>query len=558
MHGSDSPASTRAVVPQLVIVGLDGGTWSVLRDLGRRGVTPFLSQLAGSGSRAVLHSVLPPVTCPAWPVLATGLNPGRIGAFDFCSRRDPDTYDLYPVTSSAVRGRAFWDVLSLRGYRVGVLNYPVLDPAYDVNGWMVAGLGATKLDKWTWPTALAAELESIADPYSVSISYGLPRYRDDLGRLLRDMDRMLTGRFLALDYLLAQQPVHVLIVVLSVTDVLLHTMWHLWDVDHPRYDPEMSRRYLPDVLALWTKVDRGVEAVSRHLDASSGHVMIASDHGFGPSYGVFHLNTWLEQRGYLHRAGRWSGTGNAIRRRLLSLVQPAVGPVLRRMTGTPTQRALRASVLREVDLSRTRAFALETTDVCGAIFVNRAYARIHGLDESRFVEEMRTELAEHLAAYGDTTGLSIEAYDSSTLYEGLYASLAPELLFEIDHSAVSTSCRFRPSVYECRSHHPMKTGNHRREGMFLGWGPKFRRDVDLPAISILDIAPTVFHLLGEPVPAGLDGRVALESLLPAYRPVAEDGPSIDASWGCPNLAPDESQAELAEVKERLRQLGYLD
>jgi predicted AlkP superfamily phosphohydrolase/phosphomutase len=547
-----------ATAPRLAVIGLDGGTWPVLEDLGKRGVMPFLSHLMANGSRAVLRSVLPPVTCPAWPVLATGLNPGQIGVFDFCSRRERSTYDLHPATSSAVRGRAFWDALSSRGYKVGILNYPALAPAYEVNGWMVAGLGATKLDRWAWPTAVAAELESLARPYSVSVSYGLPRYRDRLGSLLDDIERTLTGRLLALDYLLTERPVHVLVVVLSVTDVLSHTMWHLWDVDHPRYDPESCRQHLPRVLALWSRIDRAIESICCRLEASAGHAMIVSDHGFGPSFGVFRVNTWLEQRGYLHRTGRWAMLGNALRDTVLSLVQPAIGPVLRRMAGTRAQRALRASVLREIDLSRTRAFALETTDVCGAIFVNRAYARIHGIDESRFVAEMRAELADQLRAYGASAELGIEVYDSSTLYEGCYASLAPELFFAVDGFRASVSCRFGPRAYEARSHHPMKTGNHRQEGIFLGWGPKFRHRVDLPPISILDVAPTAFHLLGEAPPAGLDGGVALGSLRPAFRSVAVDDSESDTSWDPWSSASDRSQAELADVEERLRQLGYLD
>ena len=28
-------------------------------------------------------------------------------------------------------------------------------------------------------------------------------------------------------------------------------------------------------------------------------VLVASDHGFGPTYDVLHINTWLEQHGYL-------------------------------------------------------------------------------------------------------------------------------------------------------------------------------------------------------------------------------------------------------------------
>ena len=67
--------------------------------------------------------------------MATGLNPGRLGTFDFYNRQSLDDYTLFPVRSQQLRGRAFWDRLANQGYRVGIFGYPVLvRPSFVIGG----------------------------------------------------------------------------------------------------------------------------------------------------------------------------------------------------------------------------------------------------------------------------------------------------------------------------------------------------------------------------------------------------------------------------------------
>ena len=74
----------------------------------------------------------------------------------------------------------------------------------------------------------------------------------------------------------------------------------------------------------------------------------------------------------------------------------------------------------------------------------------------------------------------------------------------------------------------------------------------------MDIAPTLLHLLGIPVPDDMDGHVltdALEQDWLAQHPIIYQAvePDTDASQA---LCYDEN--EEAQIKERLRALGYLD
>ncbi len=98
----------------------------------------------------------------------------------------------------------------------------------------------------------------------------------------------------------------------------------------------------------------------------------------------------------------------------------------------------------------------------------------------------------------------------------------------------------------------MAGGMHRREGIFIAAGPGIKTGVELPEENIVDLAPTILHLLGEPVPRVMDGRVLTEALVdPAPVQFSEDGESEIATEH--SFASDEAQ----QIEERLRGLGYL-
>jgi arylsulfatase A-like enzyme len=95
------------------------------------------------------------------------------------------------------------------------------------------------------------------------------------------------------------------------------------------------------------------------------------------------------------------------------------------------------------------------------------------------------------------------------------------------------------------------SGSHEIEGIILARGPSVRRGVRLERASILDIAPTVLHLLGLPVAADMDGRVLTE-MLTAERPVE----TVATHDGAMPRRTVEAATD-AGVTERLRALGYV-
>ncbi|MGH2893294.1 MAG: alkaline phosphatase family protein, partial [Solirubrobacteraceae bacterium] len=86
-----------------MLIGLDGATFSVLDPYVDEGVMPFLGELLNRGSRAVLRSIMPPLTPPAWTSLVTGKHPGQHGVFDFFQKQEPGSVYFSFASSMDVR-----------------------------------------------------------------------------------------------------------------------------------------------------------------------------------------------------------------------------------------------------------------------------------------------------------------------------------------------------------------------------------------------------------------------------------------------------------------------
>ena len=85
---------------KVCVIGLDGGTFSVIDYLIRQKRLPNFARLMTEGSRATLLSTTPPLTPAAWTSFYTGSNPGKTGAVGFFKFR-PGTYQLEPMNRHA-------------------------------------------------------------------------------------------------------------------------------------------------------------------------------------------------------------------------------------------------------------------------------------------------------------------------------------------------------------------------------------------------------------------------------------------------------------------------
>ena len=128
-----------SVAKRVLIVGLDGATWAVLRPLMQAGRMPRLRAAVEGGASGVLHSTIPPITPAAWTTFLTGKQPGSHGIIDF-ERYDPTSNRLrFNSTRCLDHVRNLWQIAGEAGLKVGSVNVPMTYPPVPVNGFMVSG-----------------------------------------------------------------------------------------------------------------------------------------------------------------------------------------------------------------------------------------------------------------------------------------------------------------------------------------------------------------------------------------------------------------------------------
>jgi arylsulfatase A-like enzyme len=88
-------------------------------------------------------------------------------------------------------------------------------------------------------------------------------------------------------------------------------------------------------------------------------------------------------------------------------------------------------------------------------------------------------------------------------------------------------------------------------------GPGIRAGVRLNGARLVDLAPTILHLLDIAPPAELEGRVLEEALVDSD--VTRSPRPIDDHFAPPpgehDYSPEEAE-KIAEIAEHLRSLGY--
>ncbi len=537
---------------KLLIIGFDGATFDLIRPWVAEGHLPNLGRMMADGVYGDLLSTLPPVTSPAWPTFMTGCNPGKHGVFDFIQ---PHGENFTLVNATRIRQPTMWQRLSDAGYRVGVMNVPVTYPPAKINGFMISGLLSPSVDRASEPADLLKRYERVCGPYRVTpnIQYkegNESPFIDDLYDLIRTRGEWALQ-------LLEHEDADVLMVHFIAMDIMKHALWRFMDYGHPRYEPSPYEHAIRDGYRL---VDTYIGRLMDKLPADASTIVM-SDHGFGPLRNMVNLNVFFMEKGLMKLkrdpwtqlkalAFRWGITPSAAYQIIAKLgMQNLVARVSKNTRNNVIGRFLSFD---SVDWSRTIAYSMGHV---GQVYLNVAGREPHGIVTIAEFAQRRQDVIDALQELADENGRPIlsQVINGDTTYHGPYAGKGPDLHLVLDDYNM-IACPLFATEGKVMTHQIRgDSGCHRREGIFLARGPKIRQGVVLEANSLLDLAPTIMHLLGEAVPEVMDGRVVLEIFNEAQDVVYKERELTT------ELATEEGFAadEEAQVEDRLRGLGYL-
>ncbi len=450
---------------RVVVIGLDcASPWLLLERW--RDAMPRLDALARRGVAGTLRSCDPPITVPAWRVMASGQDAGLQGVYGFRNRSGWG-YDALRVASSAdFQGEPLWARLGARGLRTTLLGLPGTWPPPDLRGACISGPLTPDLSAaCAAPRELAEWLRQRWPTYAFDVA---DHRLMDPEALLDAVEAMTRTRQEVALALAARDDWNLLWSVEIGLDRLYHALWHHIDPAHPRYQPGSPlEARLRDYHAL---LDRGIGALVDALDDGETTFLVVSDHGARPMLGGFCINQWLIDHGWL--------------------VLKAPLPHPARLT------------LDQVDWSRTRAWA--TGGYVGRVFLNLQGREPLGIvppaEAAQTLARLRAQL-EGIALPDGTPmrNVAFPPHERLTTPRGF----PPDLLVVFADLAWRGLDTVGGPTFTAANDTGADSANHAWEGVFVAAGAGISPQGAAQGMRLLDVAPLIELLLtGAAGPSG--------------------------------------------------------
>lgn len=567
--------------PKAVIIGLDAATWTLLRSWVAEGSMPNLAKLMQAGVNGTLQSILPPITPPAWTSFMTGKNPGKHGIYNFVES-ERGGYAMTYANATSRRSPTVWKLLNDAGYTVGTMNIPFTYPPEPLNGFQISGMDTPDASSpFIHPPALREELEKLLGEIQLDVRYlgamSTDERRDQVLDEMRQLDEQWRKAALCL---LENHPQDVMMFVFMSIDTVQHYFWQYLDKDHFLYDPERAAKYGEAVKKVYQRLDAAAGEIIDRLPPETA-VFVVSDHGGGPVVDrTIYLNRYLAQLGLLHYKKSASSNLQVLGKKAMRLAYSALRATL--SSRQKSKLAVLFPKLRQkseaayssftsIDWSRTKAYCSEVLAAPPSILINLKGVKPEGIVDPADYDSLVNTIIEKLADLKDPrTGKPVinKIWRRDEVFHGPFANEGADLILDwwSEDSLFSTEPSFPEdndkSALVIREHKPAETsewgGTHRLYGIVVARAPVFRSGTEVQNPRLIDIAPTLLHLLGVPVPEDMDGHVLEDVFQPEFlaaHPVRSGAASGVSAGDRPGGYTAE---ESAKVEERLQALGYLE
>jgi predicted AlkP superfamily phosphohydrolase/phosphomutase len=558
MNLNQATQNNRQLQPKsrVLVLGLDGGTFDVIKPLIKAGKLPNLARLMKGGAFGVLRSTYPPITPSAWLSFAIGKNPGKHGIYDF-QKVNTNSYEFYPIPAGQHGQKTIWKLVSDQGGKVVVLDVPFTYPPEEVNGAIITGYGTPEVAgvQFTSPPGLRQELVekcgSCELGYPVGIKYSV---QEDFFKL---WDEVIESRRCISTYLMDKVDWDFYMIVYGITDNLSHATWPYLEPQHPAYHEENSAKYRQKLFDYYERIDQEMGQLLARCDERTT-VIVMSDHGFGSTPTPKYLTKLLLDAGLLRYKS--NPVSNTLMRIALNAYYKV--PFLSRFTRSLSgqrRMGLKKALTKTAIFPTQKMIDWEKTKAFPGGYGLQVYINTKGKYPQGTVapgaeyEALQEQIAEKLLAFRDPiNGQPIikAVYKAQDIYSGPQFESAPDLIVEYNNVYSPGQTEYKGKLNNSLE------GNHVMEGILIAQGPDIVPGA-LPTQNIIDLAPTILHLMGQPVPSDMDGRVITEMINPtcmANTPIQYGGPAVTSQVSEEGYSEEEAE----QVREQLRALGYID
>jgi len=506
---------------RVVLVGVDGASWSVMDPLLAAGELPSLAEIAETGVTAEVETVEPVNSPTIWTSIATGRSPDAHGVTDFLK------------TAVSLRVPTIFERLAAQGMRVGTYDYLVTWPPRSLPGGFV-------IPGWL-------RRDQSVSPAGVFEIAGLPGYRYSLEGLTSREDYVETSR-----EELAEKAVHwnalaeafdldVGAVTFYSVDGLSHRFWH--DCFPEQFEegfPAPEKRFTSLIRETMIGIDRAIGEIAGALGPEDS-LLIVSDHGFKAVEDGFRRVWSFDLKPSLARAG-------LIPERDGFSMVGQFGVVFLRVHSGPFQArdAVLARLTSLFESARTsNGEPLFTVDVIDMVERPAGSERpLYGRLRQWVVRLIMRRF------YQIRLDPNAHAYLLVRPKADVFEAAWPEAAVEIAGATLPVAEIVSADGF---------SGTHDPIGILLAEGAPIRHMGERERVSVLEVAPLLAYLAGTPIPDDLEGSFLEHWIRPEHlashppRRVGAAELPLLPTWEGPRASGHDP-----DLIERLRSMGYIE
>jgi predicted AlkP superfamily phosphohydrolase/phosphomutase len=458
---------------KLLIIGLDCAPPELVFDDFIE-FLPNIKRLVENGIYGKLKSSDPPITLPAWMVMATGKSPGELGIYGFRHRKNYSYEDIWIASSLAVKEQTVWDILSEKGKKVCIVGVPPTYPPKKVNGYLISGFLTPDISKkYTYPSDFRYEIKREIGEYIPDVK----DFRtDDKDRLIAQIYEMTDKRFELVKYMIKNKDWDFFWFVEMGPDRIHHGLWKFHDKNHHLFEP--SSKYKDTIKDYYIHLDKKIGELLNILDKNT-KIMIVSDHGAKRMKGCLCINQWLINEGYLKL-----------------LEKPERGGSLSKA---------------KIDWKNSKAWGWG--GYYARIFLNVKGREMSGTIEPDDYEKFRDDLAYELKNTKGPNGeiLNTNVLKPDEIYDKCEGDYPDLMVYFDDLFWRSAGTIGYPSIYLSENDIGPDDAVHSMYGIFIFYDPKKSLGYKIDNLSIFDIAPNILNIMKIKVPNDIKSKIILSS-----------------------------------------------
>jgi predicted AlkP superfamily phosphohydrolase/phosphomutase len=531
---------------KILIISLDGTTWTLLKPLVERGIMPYIGEAINKGCHGILNSVIPPVTAPAWASFLTGKLPDKHSVFEFrCF--DIERKVDYLTNASYIKSETVWQILSRHDKKVVSINVPYTYPVYDVKGILISGIDTPSEDSvYCRPSEIKEKIKNkFPDYIPVMKAWDMKDVstEDKAIRYIDELCKLVNLRVELAKYLLNEYEWDVSMVHFQETDYIQHV---LWDKIIETVKTDNSQPLYKKIRDFYKKIDLSLEKLSKILSSDEITFIIISDHGCTDHRGIIFPNVILERAGLLSRLKNDSlvnkikkdikNTKNPLLKKAYTLQRDLRNKLTANHSMTVQEKLLKQCTIESLPV------IWNDSDAVAVMGSQYAFIYLKNKKDINKCKELLIGMKDLVTGYPLFKKVITlnEAYNR----EG---DMDSSMIIAIPMEGYSVSRAFNDTEFSKEFYFP---GIHHSDGIYIAWGKDIKKGVS-DSLNLIDVVPTCLHLHDLPVPRDIDGKVA-------YSIISKEGKAKfeDSDYFCQDkLEYDDESKEL--IKERLKALGYI-